>query len=157
MSYPNSEYKAFSFDVQSSLLTTTAGNLQHYNGFAVPIYPILHTAPPILRNQNTDQESWKADRKAWKEHAEEDWFTGQSEEPYLPHNGKSILVRWLNDEGQGWTCCVPLDVEGRWCDHKPFGRIDRALAHVRKHLNLKPFPCEEHCGTEGWYVPEFSL
>lgn len=156
MSNHNSEYKAFGFDVLSLLLTATAGNLQHYNGLAMPVFPILRTAPPVLQNQNTVLESWMADREMWKEYEEFDWVIGQKVEPYMPHNGRSILVRWLNDEGQSWTCCVPTNVEGRWCDHKPFGRPDRAIAHVRKHLNLKPFPCERRCGNEEWYVPEFS-
>ena len=158
MSHPNSEYKAFSFDIQSSSLTTTEGNLQHCNGSSVPVFPILHTAPPVLRSQNTPEQKWKADHDTLKEYNESDWFKNQDIEPLMPNNGRSIFVRWLDGvgEGQSWTCRVPLNVEGSWCDHKPFGRPDRAIAHVRKHLDLKPFPCAGRCGNEEWYVPELS-
>jgi hypothetical protein len=73
----------------------------------------------------------------------------------MPHNGKSVLFRWLDEDeaGTSWTCCVPLNNEGLGCGHAPFKRPDRALAHVRQHLDLKPFPCEGKCGNEGWYVP----
>lgn len=148
MSFPNSKYKAISLDVQSSLLTTTAGNIQQYNG------PL-----PVLRNQNTPQETWKADRKMWKAYDKLDWVINQQLEPNMPHNGRSIFLQWLNEveveEGNSWVCRVPLDVELGWCDHRPFSRLDRAIAHVRKHLDFKPFACGGRCGNERWYVPEF--
>ena len=118
----------------------------------------LPTDPPVLRTHNTPQQSWTADRETWEGYNELDWFILQSLEPYLPHNGRSILVRWLKEatEGNSWTCRVPLDDERSWCDHGPFKRRERAVAHVRRHLKLKPFPCGGQCGNEGWYVPELS-
>jgi len=135
----------------------TAGNIQNSDRSALPVVLILPHAPPILENQNKPEDSWRADLKSWKEYHESDWFKDQVIEPDLPHNGKSILVRWLKEvgEGKGWTCCVPLDGEGNRCI-RPFGRPDRALAHVREHLDLKPFPCKGTCRTKGWYVRKFS-
>ena len=157
MSFPNSKNNAISIDVQLSLLTTTAGNIQQYNGSTVPVVLILPTAPPIVLGQNTPLEKWKAGRKWWKAYYKVDWFMNQQLEPTMPHNGRSIFLQWLNEaeEGNSWVCRVPLDAELGWCDHKPFRRFDRAIAHVRKHLDFKPFPCEGRCGNNGWYVPEF--
>ena len=136
---------------------TTAGNIQQYNGSTGPVFFIFPTASPVLQNQNTPQETWTADRKMWKAYYKMDWFMNQQLEPDLPHVGRSIFLQWLNEVGEGnsWVCRVPLDVELGWCDHRPFNRLDRAIAHVRKHLDFKPFACEELCGNEGWYVPDF--
>jgi len=134
----------------------TAGNLQNSNGSGVPARLTLHTAPPILRTHNTRQESWRVDRKLWKAYYEFDWCKNQVIEPFMD-NGKSVLVRWLDEAGEnkGWTCCVPLDPEAKWCIH-PFRRLDRALAHIREHLDFKPYPCEGKCRNEEWYVRKFS-
>jgi len=119
-----------------------------------PGVPVLPTLPPKVRNQNTPQQSWEADRKMWGAYAKMDWFKNQELEPIMPHNSTSILAQWLNevDEGKVWECRVPSDTAKTWCDHKPLKRFDRALAHVRTHLGLKPFPCEGRCETDGWYV-----
>ena len=117
--------------------------------------PVLTTPPPKVPTQNTPKQSWEANRKVWKAYADLGWFKNQEIEPYMPNNGKSILVRWLNEDDKGisWTCCAPLDNEEHGCGHEPFRRLDRAIAHVRGHLGLEPFPCKEGCGNEGWYVP----
>lgn len=93
----------------------------------------------------------------WKAYTEFDWFMKQQHEPGMPNNGKSILLQWLIEveEGTKWECRVPLDVELSWCNHRPFGRVDRAIAHVRKHLDFKPFACEGRCENGEWYVLEF--
>jgi hypothetical protein len=158
MSQPSSKSTAFTVNLQSPLLTTTADDLYHCNGSAMHVVLTLPNAPPVLGTANTLLESWTADRKAWEAYEEEDWFMRQIFEPLLPHNGRSILIRWLKDvvEGKSWTCCVPLDVEESWCDHGPFTRLDRAVAHVRRHLDLKPFPCGGQCGNEEWYVKKLS-
>ena len=111
----------------------------------------------ILLSHNNRQETWEIDRENWKINAESDWFKNQELEPLYPFNGKSILIQWLKevDEGIGWVCCVPLDSEQSWCDHGPFNRFDRAVAHVRKHLGLRPFRCRGECGWFEWYVPRF--
>ena len=117
--------------------------------------PVLPTPPPVVPNQNTPQQSWEADREMWEAYADLDWFKKQDIEPNYPHNGKSILLQWLkeDDKGMSWTCRAPLDSKAHWCGHGPFKRLDRAIAHVRKHLRLKPFPCQGDCGIEGWYAP----
>ncbi|KAG8831638.1 hypothetical protein FRC17_002830 [Serendipita sp. 399] len=38
------------------------------------------------------------------------------------------------------------------CRGTRFERRDRALGHIHKHLNLKPFVCDGECGTPHWYV-----
>jgi hypothetical protein len=158
MSHPESKYKAFSLDLKPQLLTTTAGNLHNRNGPAVPVVLTLPIAPPIVRNQNSRHESWKIDHKVLEAYKELEWFKDHNVEPNMPHNGRSILIQWLDedDEGISWTCCVPLESEASWCGNGPFRRMDRALAHVREHIGLKPFPCKGRCGTEGWYVSVFS-
>jgi len=155
MSHPNGKYNVFTFNLQSSLLTMTTGNSQHCNESVVLT---LLTAPPVLPTENNLQQSWAADRKAWKEYDEEDWLMRQAFEPDMPHNGRSIFFRWLNEtvEGKNWICSVPLNGEGTWCDHDPFKRPDRAIAHVRWHLKHTPFACGGQCRNEGWYVPRLS-
>jgi hypothetical protein len=119
--------------------------------------PGLPTPPFLVRNQNTPQESWEADRKTWDMYPKLDWFRNQEVEPDLPHTGRSILFQWLHmeegDEGRrSWICRVPLDTESKWCDHGSFDRSDRAIAHVRMHLGFEPFPCKGQCGKEEWYA-----
>ena len=145
-SLPDGEHKAFSF-LPPSLLTAVTGRALH----------VLVGPPPIVSNHNDPQETWEVDRKIWKTYAELDWFKNQELEPYMPHNGKSILIQWLDevDEGISWMCCAPLDSDKSWCGHGPFKRLDRAVAHVRKHLDLRPFRCGGDCGRAGWYVPKF--
>ena len=72
----------------------------------------------------------------------------------MPHEAKSVLAQWLNEvnDETAWKCSVPLDDEESWCLHPHFKRFDRALAHVRNHLGLKPFPCEGRCERGDWYA-----
>ena len=147
MASPDGEHKAFGFDPQPPLLTAVTG----------PAFLVLVGPPPIVPNENTLEEKWEVDRKNWKIYTDLDWFKKQELEPYMPHNGKSILIQWLNEveEGNSWVCCAPLDRQETWCGHGPFKRLDRAIAHVRKHLGLKPFCCGGGCGRAEWYVPKF--
>jgi hypothetical protein len=68
----------------------------------------------------------------------------------------SSLVRWLNlretEERKWWSCCVPLE-GGTWCKYES-ERIDRAVTHVRGHLDHKPYPCEGKCENQQWYAEE---
>ena len=116
---------------------------------------VLVGTPPIVPNNSNRQEAWEVDRKMWKMYAGSDWFKNQELEPYMPHNGKSILTQWLDEVDEGIVCCAPLDSEESWCGYGPFKRLDRAVAHVRKHLDFRPFHCGGDCGQAGWYVPEF--
>jgi hypothetical protein len=111
--------------------------------------------PPMRPGELSPREPWLIDREAWEALSQEKWYLNQEEEP-LNHSGKSILVRWVNCletvEGPCWRCRVPMKIEG-WCP-KTFTRIDRAIAHVRNHLGLKPYPCEGLCGQHNWYAGE---
>jgi len=64
------------------------------------------------------------------------------------------LGRWLSrleaKEKKGWRCDVPVEGE-TWCRNE-IERIDRAIIHVRTHLDLKPYPCEGRCNKENWYA-----
>jgi len=101
----------------------------------------------------TPQEQWLIDREEWKALLREMWYLQQEEEPSI-YSGKSVLIRWLDNfkpEGEtGWTCCVPLENE-TWCGRR-INHLDRAIAHVRGHLGLRPYPCEGQCGKEIWYA-----
>ena len=99
------------------------------------------------------REKWLVDIKAWEGLFQERWYLNQELEP-LNHLGRSILCQWLNnskiERREGWSCCVPLE-EDVWCTQANLS-LDRALAHVRGHLGLKPFPCEGMCGSQYWYA-----
>ena len=118
--------------------------------------PQQHTVP----SQYTIHERWEIDSAMFEALKKEDWYTNNEVEPDCAWNGKSILTQWLNEvEKEGskhLECCVPLvDVDGAiyWC-RKIFPRLDRAIAHVRNHLEHKPFVCGGYpnCKQEGWYV-----
>ena len=108
---------------------------------------------PLVPTEASPREQWERDRRDWDAQLQETWYVDQVEEP---ENlvGKSILVRWLDPleakEKKGWRCCVPLEGE-TWCEDE-IERIDRAIIHVRVHLDLKPYPCEGHCNEENWYA-----
>ena len=76
--------------------------------------------------------------------------------------GKSVLERWINhpntEDQSVWRCDVPLELEDgekTFCKEE-FLRLDRAITHVRGHLDHKPFPCEGHCKKQNWYAQEPS-
>lgn len=112
---------------------------------------------PKVESDATPREKWLIDWEAWQEYYREPWYLNQEEEP-LNHEEKSVLVRWLDEpgtEGGGkWTCRVPLKGE-TWCKHK-IKRPDRAITHVRRHLNLRPYPCEGKCKNQIWYAANRS-
>lgn len=107
----------------------------------------------LVPNQATRGEMWEIDHRDWGAQLQETWYVDQVEEPEN-HVGKSILVRWLDPldskEENGWRCCVPLEGE-TWCTEK-IDRIDRAIVHVRVHLDHKPYSCEGRCNKENWYA-----
>jgi hypothetical protein len=97
--------------------------------------------------------------KTWSQVAKQEWVTKQQEEP-LDQDGKSVLLDWLkcvDDVGKSWKCIVPLGHSGAWCEHVPINRVHRAIAHVRMHLGLRPYPCGGLCGTVDWYVVRAPL
>jgi hypothetical protein len=109
--------------------------------------------PPLVPSQATPPEKWQLDRNAWDAQLQEAWYLDQVEEP-LDHTGTSVLARWLHPlEGEGekgWRCRAPIEGE-TWCTEE-IKRKDRAVIHVRVHLDLKPFPCEGHCKKQNWYA-----
>ena len=115
--------------------------------------PVLLISPPKVANQNTPRQKWEAARKMWMAYEECHWFKNQELEPNMPHEAKSVLAQWLNQvDVTVWQCVVPLDTEEAWCHHPHLKRFDRALAHVRSHLGLKPFRCDGKCGMNTWYA-----
>jgi len=111
--------------------------------------------PTLVESEATPQEKWALDWEAWEALYQEPWYLNQEEEP-INYLGKSVLVRWLaqpKTEGEKeWSCCVPLKGE-TWCGHK-IKRLDRAITHVRGHLNLRPYPCGGRCENENWYAAQ---
>jgi len=101
-------------------------------------------------SHNTSRQKWEVDRRMWESYQTLVWFMNQDLEPNMPHEKKSILSQWLAEVngGTAWKCDVPLDGEDTWCCHPHLKRFDRALAHVRSHLGLKPFPCEGRCNKD---------
>jgi len=111
---------------------------------------------PIVQNQNTPHECWEIDHADFEALKNEYWYINKDVEPNL-WNGKSMLIRWLNEVGtdgnKDLECRVPLDRADNWCG-KPFSRLNRAIAHVRTHLGHEPYLCGGYpnCRQEGWYV-----
>ena len=91
-------------------------------------------------------------RETWAEVTRQEWVAKQQVEP-LDREGKSVLLEWLkclDDEGKSWKCIAPLGHPKAWCEHAPINRVHRALAHVRNHLGVRPYPCGGLCGTSEW-------
>ena len=115
--------------------------------------------PPHLKvpGEYTTHERWERDCASFQELKGKDWYINQEVEPET-HDGKSVLARWLDtvekDGIRHVECCVPLvDQADDWC-HKTFPRLDRAVVHVRNHLEHKPYLCGGYpdCAQEEWYV-----
>ena len=110
----------------------------------------------LVPSQAPLPEQWQIDREYWDAQLQEPWYLDQVEEPENDV-GKSILVRWLDPlEGKdqkGWRCRVPVPGE-TWCN-ETIKRVDRAITHVRAHLDLKPYPCEGGCNKPNWYAKSF--
>ena len=83
----------------------------------------------------------------WLIFSSQPWVLSGGLEPTDPR-GRSILHEWLVRDGpQLYVCTVP--VHGRPCSTK-HNRQDRALTHVRKHLNARPYECNGRCGNPMW-------
>lgn len=112
--------------------------------------------PPIVCNENTIHECWEIDRASFEALKQENWYINKDVEPII-WNGKSMLIRWLNevetDGNKHLECRVPLERADNWCC-KRFTRLNRAIAHVRMHLGHEPYLCGGYpnCRQEGWYV-----
>ncbi len=111
----------------------------------------------MVPTEYTIHECWEVDRAMFEALKREGWYINNEVEPDT-WNGKSILTQWLNevekDGSKHLECCVPLvDQAGYWC-RKTFLRLDRAITHVRNHLEHKPFVCGGYpsCKQEGWCV-----
>jgi len=90
----------------------------------------------------------------WAQVTTQEWVAKQQVEP-LDQTGKSVLLDWLkgaDDMGKSWKCVVPLGHSTTWCEHAPINRVHRAIAHVRMHLELRPYPCGGLCGMSDWCV-----
>lgn len=107
----------------------------------------------LVPSQAPLPEQWQIDREYWDAQLQEPWYINQVEEPENDV-GRSILVRWLDPlEGKdekGWRCRVPMPGQ-TWCN-ETIKRTERAITHVRAHLDLKPYPCEGGCSKPNWYV-----
>ncbi|CAG8710395.1 9745_t:CDS:2 [Acaulospora colombiana] len=76
------------------------------------------------------------------------WLQDDAPEPRTKNNA-SILEAFL-DSKDGRQC--PFDN----CD-KSFLRKDRAIGHIRQHLNHRPFKCQGKCKNLKWYVPKWPI
>jgi len=62
----------------------------------------------------------------------------------------SVLGHFLSkDLDTGTFQCVLYD-QGQPCKYTKIKRLNRALAHVRRHLNLREFGCPGACGKTNW-------
>jgi len=103
----------------------------------------------MKKDRNLEQ-----DRELWRRLLKQPWVLKQEIEP-RKSNGESVLLDWLDgvETGKLWTCAVPLDSPQTRCEHAAFNRIHRALAHIRGHLEVRPYACGGRCRMSGWYVP----
>ena len=103
-----------------------------------------------------ESRNLEQDRESWNQLLEQLWVLRQGVEPRGP-SGESTLLDWLDSaetgKGKMWTCAVPLDPPQTRCEHAAFNRIHRAIAHIRVHLGVRPYPCGGKCGMASWYVP----
>jgi len=91
-------------------------------------------------------------RKLWKELSAQPWLHDGESDPLDERTGQSVLCVWIhNPEPRVYICQVPLDDSGAYCG-AVYQRQDRALTHVRTHLNYKPFACRGRCGMKDWWV-----
>lgn len=76
-------------------------------------------------------------------------YLAQGLDPSDPVTGRSRLPEWITTEtAQMFVCEVPLP-NGQICKVQK-NRLDRAMAHTRQHLDLKPFKCGGQCGVSDW-------
>lgn len=151
------DFKAFTYRAQHPVnQNVNPPEYKHLVLFHSSLLTALLDVLPLVAvpTENSPLESWQADREIWEAYSQLDWFKGQQQEPKFSHNGKSIFSQWLNKlTNADWECCAPLDTPATWCRYT-IKRHDRAIVHIRRHLGHKPFPCEDQCGREGWYVPK---
>jgi hypothetical protein len=81
-------------------------------------------------------------------------------DPYTRGHGKKDLsIYEVFVEGsskEGWKCL--MGSEERPCRAKVvFKRFERALEHIRSHLNHRPYKCDGRCGVMHWLVCTFVL
>jgi hypothetical protein len=81
-------------------------------------------------------------------------------DPYTRGHGKKDLsIYEVFVEGsskEGWKCL--MGSEERPCRAKVvFKRFERALEHIRSHLNHRPYKCDGRCGMIHWLVYTFVL
>jgi hypothetical protein len=83
----------------------------------------------------------------WLVFSSQPWVTSGGLEP-TDARGRSVLHEWLDgSQPQFYICKVA--VQGRPCG-VAHNRLDRALPHVRMHLNTKPYECNGQCGNPAW-------
>jgi len=82
----------------------------------------------------------------WEELLGQPWLHNGELDPLDEQTGQSVLCMWIyNPEPRIYICQVPLGDTGEYCGMR-YQRQDRALTHVRAHLNYKPFACRGRCG-----------
>lgn len=115
----------------------------HYFYRPVSIYPLLNVRRTSLRSVIPTSG-------LWKELLEQPWLHNGESDPLDERTGQSVLSVWIhNPEPRVYICQVPLEDSGTYCGTK-YQRQDRALTHVRTHLNYKPFICRGRCGMKDW-------
>jgi hypothetical protein len=88
----------------------------------------------------------------WRSFLNSDWLRNNVQEPKI--SGHSVLRQMLVQppdptDASVWICGVPIP--NGICG-KTFRRPDRAVTHIRRHLNHRPYPCDGGCGVPTWCV-----
>jgi len=87
--------------------------------------------------------------RLWEELLVQPWVHNGDSDPLDEKTGQSVLSVWIhNPEPRVYICQVPSGDSGAYCGIQ-YQRQDRALTHVRTHLNYKPFACGGRCGIKG--------
>ncbi|KIM27209.1 hypothetical protein M408DRAFT_24686 [Serendipita vermifera MAFF 305830] len=71
------------------------------------------------------------------------WYLNNQHEP-RDSSKRSVFFNFLIHQSKGVYACLFEDC------HATFPRQDRALGHVRKHFNHRPFVCTGPCAATGW-------
>lgn len=61
-----------------------------------------------------------------------------------------VLSPFVNKDTTTNTFKCVLHEQGQPCKYTRIKRLNRALAHVRRHLNLRAFRCSGACGKANW-------
>jgi hypothetical protein len=111
--------------------------------YSPPCFSPIPTAAPTI-DISAQQKEWIASIRS------SPWFRNNQSEPE-DSPGQSIFLRFLGRASESGTYVCLFRGCGKVCN-RTFDRRDRALGHVRQHLNHRPFWCGGRCFNANWYV-----